>query len=261
MLSADNAHAMHPNHPEYAEQLHRYESESKWAMVFTLVLITISILLLILIIRRSRHRRKERDTQEEVLQTAYEQLNRITFELDRIHIQNQILDNSLSTIKHETMYYPSRILQMVSQDNHDLSEVRQVSQYYNEIYTTLLEQAQRITAKPCPLDDSILDELHRRLDKVLAALAMGRQYDTRKHTIRDSRKTTILIEVRGIKVPDTIFTSSGGSFDAFVAREIVRIHDAQSGYPGLRLYVENNVITITLWNNSKLLLSKTSSSN
>ena len=250
-----------PNLPEYAEQLHRYESESKWAMVFTLVLITISILLLILIIRRSRHRRKERDTQEEVLLTAYEQLNRITFELDRIHIQNQILDNSLSTIKHETMYYPSRILQMVSQDNHDLSEVRQVSQYYNEVYTTLLEQAQRITAKPCPLDDSILDELHRRLDKVLAALATGRQYDTRKHTIRDSRKTTILIEVRGIKVPDTIFTSSGGSFDAFVAREIVRIHDAQSGYPGLRLYVENNVITITLWNNSKLLLSKTSSSN
>ena len=250
-----------PNLPMYAEQLHRYESESKWAMVFTLILIVISVLLLILIVRRSHRRRNERDTQQEALQSAYEQLNRITFELDRVHIQNQILDNSLSTIKHETMYYPSRILQMLNQDRTDLDEVRQVSQYYNEIYTILLEQAQRITAKPCPLDGSVLDELYRRIDRVLDTLALGRQYSTQRHITKDNQKTIVTIEVRGIMLPDSIFTVSGGNLDAFVAREIVRIHDAQSGYPGLRLYVENNAMTITLWNNSKLLSSKTYDSN
>ena len=250
-----------PNLPMYAEQLHRYESESKWAMVFTLILIVISVLLLILIVRRSHRRRNERDTQQEALQSAHEQLNRITFELDRVHIQNQILDNSLSTIKHETMYYPSRILQMLNQDRTDLDEVRQVSQYYNEIYTILLEQAQRITAKPCPLDGSVLDELYRRIDRVLDTLALGRQYSTQRHITKDNQKTIVTIEVRGIMLPDSIFTVSGGNLDAFVAREIVRIHDAQSGYPGLRLYVENNAMTITLWNNSKLLSSKTYDSN
>ena len=250
-----------PNLPMYAEQLHRYESESKWAMVFTLILIVISVLLLILIVRRSHRRRNERDTQQEALQSAHEQLNRITFELDRVHIQNQILDNSLSTIKHETMYYPSRILQMLNQDRTDLDEVRQVSQYYNEIYTILLEQAQRITAKPCPLDGSVLDELYRRIDRVLDTLALGRQYSTQRHITKDNQKTIVTIEVRGIMLPDSIFTVSGGNLDAFVAREIVRIHDAQSGYPGLRLYVENNAMTITLWNNSKLLSSKTYGSN
>ena len=59
--------------------------------------------------------------------------------------------------------------------------------------------------------------------------------------------------VSGVVVPDNIFTPDGGNTDALVAREIVRMHDAACGHPGLRLYVENNEIIITLWKNSKLL--------
>ena len=33
----------------------------------------------------------------------------VEYENERLHISNSILDNCLSTLKHETMYYPSRI--------------------------------------------------------------------------------------------------------------------------------------------------------
>ncbi len=78
-----------------------------------------------------------------------EQNYKTSFEEDRLYVMNQVLDNSLSTIKHETMYYPARIDQMAQamQEHADnivaVEELDNLVQYYKELYLLLYEQANR----------------------------------------------------------------------------------------------------------------------
>lgn len=62
-------------------------------------------------------------------------------ESEKLHISNSILDNCLSTLKHETMYYPSRIQQLVSEDKSELQTISELAQYYKELYSILSVQA------------------------------------------------------------------------------------------------------------------------
>ena len=193
--------------------------------------------------------------QEDLQSLQTETLNRVQYELDRVHIQNRILDNSLSTIKHETMYYPARIQQMAMNRHTDTKDLFQLMNYYNDVYTMLLGQAQRQTALKVAMDESVLYELKRRIMAAISHAPIS--VETKDiNKIREVR-----IKVLGKQIPDNLFTPEAGNLDAFVAREIVRMHDASCGFPGLRLYVENNEIIITLWKNSRLLSSKTFSWN
>lgn len=78
-----------------------------------------------------------------------EQNYKTCFEEDRLYVMNQVLDNSLSTIKHETMYYPARIDQMVqaiqndSENKQTIDELNDLVSYYKELYLLLYEQADR----------------------------------------------------------------------------------------------------------------------
>ena len=78
-----------------------------------------------------------------------EQNYKVSFEEDRLYVMNQVLDNSLSTIKHETMYYPARIDQMaqgLSENTENLQAIEELNNlvhYYKELYLLLYEQANR----------------------------------------------------------------------------------------------------------------------
>lgn len=86
------------------------------------------------------------------IELAEDEKQRAMYEESRIRVQNQILDNCLSTIKHESIYYPSRIKQIIKnisengnphaikEQIHSLSEL---TEYYKEIYTLLCAQADR----------------------------------------------------------------------------------------------------------------------
>lgn len=83
-----------------------------------------------------------------------EELNHLRYEAHRLHVQNQVLDNCLSTIKHESMYYPSRILQLTQRmseqpSTDDLSQLVELSAYYKEVYTLLSGQAEKLTQQNC----------------------------------------------------------------------------------------------------------------
>ena len=79
--------------------------------------------------------------------------HKTSFEEDRLYVMNQVLDNSLSTIKHETMYYPARIDQMVqglSGNTNNLEAINELNElvtYYKELYLLLYEQANRQLAQ------------------------------------------------------------------------------------------------------------------
>lgn len=48
------------------------------------------------------------------IQLTADEQRRVGAEANSVHVQSMVLDNTLSAIKHETMYYPSRIRQLVS---------------------------------------------------------------------------------------------------------------------------------------------------
>lgn len=75
-------------------------------------------------------------------------MQKVRFEEERLYVMNQILDNCLSTIKHETMYYPARAKQLIESieaepSNLDrLHELNSLLAYYKEIYSLLYQQAE-----------------------------------------------------------------------------------------------------------------------
>ena len=240
-----------PNLPIYAKRLHMLRSETSWSFFLTIILFIVSLLMLFLFVRRSSRRRLEHIKKEDFIISQSERLNRLQYELDRLHVQNSILDNGLSTIKHETMYYPARIHQLAMNESASLSELTSFITYYNDVYTILLEQLQRQVTFKVVLDDIVLDELKTRIKSAI----FNKPVTT--NILDRGNIWEVRIKALNFSIPDNLFTYEGANLDALVAREIIRMHDAASGYPGLRLYVENNEIVITLWKNSKLLLLKT----
>lgn len=65
-----------------------------------------------------------------------------------IHTQNMVLDNCLSAIKHETMYYPNRIRQILTDtgsqpDSEQIATLQELVNYYKEVFTLLSSCAAR----------------------------------------------------------------------------------------------------------------------
>ena len=85
----------------------------------------------------------------------------VEYENERLHISNSILDNCLSTLKHETMYYPSRIRQLVDQREKQLESIDELAVYYKELYSILSQQAMhqventKLVAHPVILTDLV----------------------------------------------------------------------------------------------------------
>ncbi len=65
---------------------------------------------------------------------------RVEYEDDKFYINNNVVDNSLSTLKHETMYYPSRIRQLIDTSGGDVAAVSEVVEYYKQLYSILYRQ-------------------------------------------------------------------------------------------------------------------------
>lgn len=86
--------------------------------------------------------------QTQALITHYDEAKKVRFEEERLYVMNQILDNCLSTIKHETMYYPARAKQLVenilshTDDAERLIELNDLLNYYKEVYMLLYQQAE-----------------------------------------------------------------------------------------------------------------------
>lgn len=63
----------------------------------------------------------------------------LEYENESLHISNNILANGLSTIKHETMYYPSRISSLLKA-NSGKEEITDLTIFYEQLYNNLSQQ-------------------------------------------------------------------------------------------------------------------------
>ena len=79
-----------------------------------------------------------------------EESDRIRYEENRLHVSNLILDNCLSTLKHETVWYPNRIVQMVEgiestpateRNRTQVSDMQELVDYYRDIFGILSQYA------------------------------------------------------------------------------------------------------------------------
>ncbi|MCD8202889.1 MAG: DUF5113 domain-containing protein, partial [Prevotella sp.] len=83
-----------------------------------------------------------RNTQHLNIELAEDELSRMRYEDEKYYVCNNVIDNCLSTLKHETMYYPSRIKQLVENPDNNIHAISEVATYYKELYSILSQQAQ-----------------------------------------------------------------------------------------------------------------------
>ncbi len=81
--------------------------------------------------------------QKNKIDMVEDEVRKINYEDGRLHICNSVLDNCLSTLKHETMYYPSRIRMLVDGGDENLEMTHETASYYKELYSILSIQAMR----------------------------------------------------------------------------------------------------------------------
>lgn len=86
------------------------------------------------------------------IESALDDARRAIREENQLHVQNLVLDNCLSTIKHETIYYPNKIKQIIDKLNarqlgeNEEAQVETISElisYYKDIFTLLSSCAAR----------------------------------------------------------------------------------------------------------------------
>lgn len=140
-----------PSLAEYYAQMTATEFNSHIAVIVIILL----FLSLVPIYYFAYYRNVILDVRTEMLQTQEavtkrqqqcqekkEQLSRLTYEYDRLHVLNNVISNSFSAIKHETMYYPSRLQQLLLDINDNAAELDEVARYYRAVYGMLTAQAQ-----------------------------------------------------------------------------------------------------------------------
>ena len=93
------------------------------------------------------------------IELAQDEARRALFEENMLHVQNLVLDNCLSTIKHETIYYPNRIRQIAerlmkqkeesetslcpTENAEQLADMSELVSYYKDVFTLLAQCAAR----------------------------------------------------------------------------------------------------------------------
>ena len=239
---------------------------------------TIAIILLVLLLIAIvpayyllyyRHRLYERFMREQQRRTDLEllddELRRAEHEDSNLHISNAVLDNCLSALKHETMYYPSRIQQLL--DGGDMESLSEVTNYYRELYGVLSQQALRQTERTRlhlkPLHHDILGDetLVRYLFDILRKQA-GQKLQP-EYTKREGGYVEVRVPMPALKLTETeaaeLFTPSKDRLPYLLCRQIVRDLGEATNRRGCGIYATvidnttNMIITLpSVWKSSKL---------
>lgn len=163
---------------------------------------------------------KHTEEAENRLELAEDELNRTNYESARLYVSNSVLDNCLSTLKHETMYYPSRIRQLID-DKGDLQVIKEVVDYYKELYMLLSMQAMRQIDGNVTIDDDILKYLLEHLRKLTGASEL--QLSSRE---RDSAYNIVTVTIPQLELSEQqcseLFTPSSVNVEYMICRQIVR---------------------------------------
>lgn len=163
-------------------------------------------------------------------QLLEDELRRVRFENDRLHVSNSVLDNCLSTLKHETMYYPSRIRQLIEASPDDVASLKELVDYYKSIYLMLSAQAMEQVENNLKCDAALKDYLFRLIQETVKDLAKAHgiaitQVKQEIKTVHTAYATCQFV-FSGLKYDDSLhhrlFTPLTVDMRFLVCRQIVR---------------------------------------
>lgn len=153
------------------------------------------------------------------IEMAEDELHRAEYENGKLHIANSVLDNCLSTLKHETMYYPSRIRQLIDSTPEDVTSLQELVDYYKAIYTMLSAQAMEQVEGTVKCDADLLAYLKK-------LITGGVKNFTYQEATSSSAYVTCQYILHDIPFDATrhphLFTPLTSDMKYLVARQIVR---------------------------------------
>lgn len=248
-MSADNTLG------DYCRAMQQSQTNKTIAIIL-LVLLMLSIIPAYYLLYY-RHRLYDRFLKEQQRQTSLElledELRKAELDDSNLHVSNSVLDNCLSALKHETMYYPSRIRQLL--DAGDFESLREVAYYYRELYGILSLQAMRqvehtkLRLRPIPLHGQSDATCYVLGDEVLIRYLFDilyRQGGAPRAGIqvaaRDERYVEVRIPMPALKLSAGqaagLFTPSREHISYLLCRQIVRDHGEAANRRGCGIRAE-----------------------
>ena len=237
---------------------------------------TIAVILLVLLLLAIvpayyllyyRHRLYDRFLRERERQTSLEMLDdeirKAELEDGNLHVSNAVLDNCLSALKHETMYYPSRIRQLL--DAGEVVSLGEVTAYYRELYGVLSQQAMRQVERARlhlkPLEHGVLgdESLIRYLFEILRKQSGQKKFEPTYSQV-DDQYVEVRVSMPALTLSEQqaadLFTPSKENIPFLLCRQIVRDHGEATNRRGcgIRAEIIDDVTTviITLPKNEKV---------
>ncbi len=159
-------------------------------------------------------------SQQATIELAGDELRCLKMETAKLHVSNSVLDNCLSTLKHETMYYPSRIRQLIDGSDDNLQSIAELTDYYQTLYAILSLQAMKQISPVRPDRDltAYLFDLLRKLN--------GNVKPPMSLTARDARyaEATVVMTVLQLNEQQChdLFTPGTVNLDFLLCRQITR---------------------------------------
>ena len=201
------------------------------------------------------------EQQNKDLTLLKDELSKTKYEADSLYISNNLLDNSLSTFKHETMYYPSRIKQLIEQENIEIKVVEELLHYYKELYSLFLLQAVSQLRSKMNVDTSTLKYLFSLIKKInqITTLTIEEEPYGDKYV-----KVYIELPASNLKEKELkqMFTSETIDIRYLICRQIIRELGEETNMRAVGIQaIERNdkqyieiIFTTVIWKNLKLLL-------
>ena len=229
---------------------------------------TIAVILLVLLLLAIvpayyllyyRHRLYDRFLRERQRQTSLEMLDdeirKAELEDGNLHVSNAVLDNCLSALKHETMYYPSRIRQLL--DAGEVVSLGEVTGYYRELYGVLSQQAmrqvERTRLRLKPLEGGVLgdESLIGYLYEILRKYSGQKKLDM-TYSQTDDQYVEVRIPMPAMNLSEqqaaNLFTPSKDNIPFLLCRQIVRDHGEATNRRGcgIRAEVADGITTVII---------------
>ena len=238
-MSADNTLG------DYCRTMQQSQTNKRIAVIVLLVLLVLIVPAYYMLYYRHRlyNRFRRERMQQNQIEMADDELRRAELEDANLHVANAVLDNCLSTLKHETMYYPSRIRQLVDQG--DIASMAEVTAYYRDLYSILTQQAlgqvERIKLHIRPVEfygQTVLgdENLLRYLFELLGVRGERIEVRGERSGVRDEKYVAYSISL----------TSHLSPLTSLLCRQIVRDHGEATNRRGCGITTEDNKVTIIL---------------
>ena len=245
---------------DYCRKMQQSQANKQVAIIL-LVAILLSILAAlawqgILSLGKAARRRQE---QQDRLLMMKDDISRAQLEEGAFHVTNAVLDNCLSTLKHETMYYPTSIRRLI--DAADTASLPEVVAYYRELYGILSLQATRQTetmrlhVKPIAPASLIPAIAVSQPDLLVLGDAVLLRYlfdlltkQSGQHTLKascspkDRQYVAVVADMPALAEQpgraDNLFTPSPQNIPFLLCRQIVRDHGEATNRRGCAIRVE-----------------------